>query len=56
VTLITWGNADLALRQAWNALAWACAAAGGGRVETPEGPADAETFRARAEMPDVLRS
>src|SRR5690348_7795336 len=32
VTLVTWGNADRALAQAWNALTWACAEAGGGRI------------------------
>jgi hypothetical protein len=55
VVFVTWGNADLALRQAWNALAWAYAAAGGGRVQTPEGPADADTFRRQAELPEALR-
>ncbi len=37
VTVVTWGNADLAMRQAWNALAWAFAEAGGGLVLTPGG-------------------
>src|SRR5256885_17085163 len=37
VTLVTWGNADAALLQAWNALAWAGAAGGGGPVETGRG-------------------
>src|SRR4051794_39109172 len=32
VVCVTWGNADAALRQAWNALAWAFAAAGQGMV------------------------
>src|SRR4051794_16420066 len=27
LVLVTWGNADAEMRQAWNALAWACAAA-----------------------------
>jgi hypothetical protein len=52
---VTWGNADAGLRQAWNALAWACAAAGGGRVLTAQGPIDAEAFRHTAELPEVLR-
>jgi hypothetical protein len=52
---VTWGNADAALRQAWNALAWACAAAGAGRVQTVAGPLDAEAFRRTAELPEVLR-
>src|SRR5262245_23072946 len=37
LVFVTWGNADLPLRQAWNALAWAFAEAGGGQVETPDG-------------------
>src|SRR5579872_7033724 len=31
---VTWDNADAALRQAWNALTWAFAAAGQGEVLT----------------------
>jgi hypothetical protein len=55
VVFVTWGNADEALRQAWNALVWAYAEAGGGLVQTPQGAADAETFRKQAEMPVALR-
>ena len=55
VTCVTWGNADAALRQAWNAVAWAFAAAGGGEVQTPQGPADATTFRRDADMPAGLK-
>jgi hypothetical protein len=55
VTLVTWGNADAALRQASNALAWALAEAGGGAVQTPAGPADADAFRRSAELPEALR-
>jgi hypothetical protein len=56
VVLVTWGNADLGLRQAWNALAWAYAEAAGGRVHTAEGPLDAAAFAGRAELPEALRS
>jgi hypothetical protein len=52
---VTWGNADAPLRQAWNALAWACAAAGAGQVQTEAGPQDAEAFRRTADLPEVLR-
>jgi hypothetical protein len=55
VVCVTWGNADLALREAWNALAWAFAAAGGGQVQAPQGPQDAAAFRAHAELPASLR-
>src|SRR5437763_12363150 len=37
VTLVTWGNADAALLQAWNAMTWAGAAVRGGEVETAQG-------------------
>jgi hypothetical protein len=55
VVCVTWGNADQALREAWNALAWAVAEAGGGQVQTPEGPLAPATFRHRAELPEALR-
>lgn len=41
---IVWGNAEPALRWAWDALCWACAAASGGTIETPEGSQGAEAF------------
>jgi hypothetical protein len=55
VALVTWGNADSALRQAWNAMAWAFAQAGGGLVQTPQGPLDAAGFARQAELPAALR-
>jgi hypothetical protein len=55
VVFVTWGNADQALRQAWNALAWAFAEAGGGHVLTPEGVLDAAAFARQAELPAALR-
>jgi hypothetical protein len=51
---VTWGNANLQLRQVWNALAWACAEAGGGTVKTPEGTVSAAEFRRQAELPEAL--
>jgi hypothetical protein len=56
ITVVTWGNADVGLRQLWNALTWACAALGGGQVETEAGPVSAEAFRAGAELPSALQS
>jgi hypothetical protein len=41
---VVWGNADAELRRSWQALAWACAAAGGGSVETAEGSLSAADF------------
>jgi hypothetical protein len=55
LAFVTWGNADDAMRQAWNALVWAFAAVGGGQVETPQGMLDASTYRERMEMPSALR-
>jgi hypothetical protein len=52
---VTWGNADASMLQAWNVLVWAFAAVGGGRIETPEGLVDAETYRNRVDLPAPLR-
>ncbi len=55
VLLVTWGNADEALRQAWHALTWACAEATGGRVRMPAGPVAAGDFKRTADLPPPLR-
>jgi hypothetical protein len=55
LTCVTWGNADAGLRQAWNALAWAFAEAGGGQVESQSGPLAAEEYRRTADLPPGLR-
>ncbi len=55
LVFVTWGNADAALRQAWNALAWACAEAGAGQVLTPQGPMNATEFRQAADLPAELK-
>jgi hypothetical protein len=44
LTSVVWGNAGDALRSDWDALCWACAAAGAGRVETADGPQSADSF------------
>src|SRR5947209_19758679 len=49
VTFVTWGNADAALRQAWNAVAWAFAEAGGGQLLTAAGAQSAADFRRGAD-------
>ena len=43
-TCVVWGNADPALNAAWDRIVWACAAAGGGLVETPSGRVSADEF------------
>ena len=55
VRLLTWGNADAPMLQAWHALARAFAAAGDGLIEAPDGPQPAADFRRQAELPSALR-
>ena len=55
VRLLTWGNADAAMLQAWNAPAWVVAAAGDGLLEAPEGPQSAAEFRRQADLPSAPR-
>jgi hypothetical protein len=53
VRLVVWGNADAALLQAWNTLAWAFAEAGSGLIEGSQSPGD---FRRHADLPSSLRA
>jgi hypothetical protein len=55
VKCVTWGNADAALRQAWNALTWAFAEVGSGVVQAETGPLSPADFRAGADMPPSLK-
>jgi hypothetical protein len=56
LAFVTWGNADAAMVQAWNALVWAFAEVGAGRIETAEGLLEARTYRERVDLPMELRS
>jgi len=56
VLVVTWGNADQAMQQAWNALAWAIAEVTGGRIEAGERSDTAAEFRHRADLPPAVRS
>ena len=56
IVFVTWGNADPAMLQAWNALTWAFAERGGGMVSSPDGSSDAARFRQTADLPAKLRS
>jgi hypothetical protein len=47
---VIWSNADAALVQAWNALVWAFAEVGKGRIETPEGLLEARAYRECVEL------
>jgi hypothetical protein len=55
VVLVTWGNAEAPLRQAWNALAWAFAEATGGRIVSPDGPQAAADFQRTADLPVSIK-
>jgi hypothetical protein len=54
VALVTWGNADAGMRQAWNALTWAFARSGNGKVVTVQGKLSADEYRRRESMPAEL--
>jgi hypothetical protein len=54
LTTVTWGNAEPALRQAWNAVTWACAAVTSGQVLAGSGPLSAEDYRRSADLPAAL--
>ncbi len=51
---VTWGNADAAMLQAWNAVVWAFAEVGNGLVETPEGPRSARLYGEQADLPSGM--
>jgi hypothetical protein len=51
IALVIWGNADVRLREAWNALTWAFATAADGRILSGGGPRSAADFRCTAEFP-----
>jgi hypothetical protein len=55
LVLVVWGNADARLVHAWNALTWAFAHTGHGRIESSEGTRSAEEYRNQADLPAVLR-
>lgn len=44
LTCVIWGTADPALTAAWHAVIWACAAAGGGLVDSPDGPLPSDEY------------
>jgi hypothetical protein len=56
VRLVTWGNADTAMLQAWNSLAWAFADAGGGCIQDGDVSRLADEFRQLADLPPMLRN
>lgn len=55
IMLVTWGNADQNLRQAWNAVTWALAHLSRGAIHQTVGVFDVEGFLKSAEFPEELR-
>jgi len=55
IAFVVWGNADAAMRQAWNAVVWAWAEAGGGQVLTAAGAVSAADYRRGADLPSSLQ-
>ena len=54
VRVVTWGNAEGPLRQAWDAMTWALAEVFGGAIEDHEGTLSAQEFARKAELPAGL--
>ena len=55
IVCVTWGNADAVLLQAWNAVTWAFAVLGDGRIAGPVGTMSAAEFQKTADFPPALR-
>ena len=49
---VTWENADGPMLKAWNAITWALASVGNGRVFCTAGDFDADGFQQAVELPD----
>jgi hypothetical protein len=56
VVLTVWGNADAGLVQAWNALTWAFAEAGNGKIHTADGLQSAAEYWSRMNLSTALSS
>jgi len=46
IAVVAWGNADGAMADAWRAITWAFASAGGGSVQSEDGIQTADQFAA----------
>jgi hypothetical protein len=56
LALVTWGNADAGLVQAWNALTWAFAEACDGQIQTEGGTRAPRDYLKTADLPAALRT
>jgi hypothetical protein len=54
IRVVTWGNADPLLRQAWDALTWAVAEVAGGHIDSQQGALTAAEFGRTADLPKLL--
>jgi hypothetical protein len=52
VRLVTWGNAEGPLRQAWNALTWALAESFAGTIQDADKTLTPADFASQTELPD----
>jgi hypothetical protein len=55
LVVVIWGNADASMQSAWNAVAWAAAATGQGKIVRPEGLQGPNEFLASVSMPEGMR-
>jgi hypothetical protein len=55
LAVVTWGNADQVMQSAWNAVAWAAANAGQGKIVRPGRLQSAGEFRASVLMPESMQ-
>jgi hypothetical protein len=55
ITLVIWANADVHMRQAWNALTWAIAHLADGVIRTSTGVLPLDQFVQYAELPDEVK-
>ena len=51
LALVVWGNAEGPMARAWNAVTWAFAEAGDGRIHCSSAKATAAEFKQSAELP-----
>jgi hypothetical protein len=56
LVFVTWGNADVEMQKAWNALTWAFAEVGKGSIESGGENLSAAQFRDKSPLPDFINN
>jgi hypothetical protein len=56
LVFVTWGNADLEMQKAWNALTWAFAEVGKGSIQSGGENLSATQFRDKSPLPDSINN